>query len=511
MKWYDIIKANRTKNIQPDPLLPLSVLPNHGWKSFPSRNLPASFNYGHVYHYLVESISNVLLHDEHNLSDDDGEGIDCEDTVTAKPLRKGRLLLKSGFVENTEDNYSQESGSYFVRSHVHHSMKREKPLCVNSVISNISGYVKSASCTCRASSIGRCAHVTALLLMLSDFVSENGCVVQNISTSLPCKWDKGKKREKTPNSLHQATYKSSKRKVNELYNWDPRPPEFRKKVNDEALNRFVQTLQSIDKDKISMWQTIFKIQYSDFELTGDDIICYKMLVENFETSLNENNAIYLKGRVSCEIPGTETQSNSPIWFRERWSRITASVCKTIVLLGEKLTPRDSRIPLLNWIKNKFWFPEYITTIDMQYGIQQEPKAILAYTKVKYVPVIISGLWINKMYPHLGASPDGLIMDLENTTKLCGIIEVKCLKILKNRTVTDLITSQQNGELSELIKRQCFSVIDGKIVLKESHAYYFQIQMQLLVTEYCDFVLHSNIGKPHIQRIFIMTKYCRKGL
>ena len=28
-------------------------------------------------------------------------------------------------------------------------------------------------------------------------------------------------------------------------------------------------------------------------------------------------------------------------------------------------------------------------------------------------------------------------------------------------------------------------------------------MQLLVTEaeYCDFVLHSNIGKPHIQRVY----------
>ena len=112
-------------------------------------------------------------------------------------------------------------------------------------------------------------------------------------------------------------------------------------------------------------------------------------------------------------------------------------------MGEKLTSHDSRIPLLNWIKNKFWFPEYITSIDMQYGIKQEPKAILAYTKVKDVPVIISGLWINKMYPHLGASPDGLIMDLENTTKLCGIIEVNCLKILKNRTVTDLITSQHS--------------------------------------------------------------------
>lgn len=55
------------------------------------------FNYGHIYRYLVESIADV--------------GIDCSDeedhctqsgfASTAKPLRKGMNLVKSGFVERT--------------------------------------------------------------------------------------------------------------------------------------------------------------------------------------------------------------------------------------------------------------------------------------------------------------------------------------------------------------------------------------------------------------------------
>ena len=34
-------------------------------------------------------------------------------------------------------------------------------------------------------------------------------------------------------------------------------------------------------------------------------------------------------------------------------------------------------------------------------------------------------------------------------------------------------------------------------------YYYQIQLQLLMTEasFCDFVLDSGIGDPHIERIF----------
>jgi len=39
-------------------------------------------------------------------------------------------------------------------------------------------------------------------------------------------------------------------------------------------------------------------------------------------------------------------------------------------------------------------------------------------------------------------------------------------------------------------------------LKATHAYYFQIQLQLAITglKWCDFVLWSPIGKPNIERI-----------
>ena len=44
------------------------------------------------------------------------------------------------------------------------------------------------------------------------------------------------------------------------------------------------------------------------------------------------------------------------------------------------------------------------------------------------------LWVNKKYPHLGASPDGLIYDSQEN--LLGIIEVKCLKALKDQALLE---------------------------------------------------------------------------
>ena len=45
----------------------------------------------------------------------------------------------------------------------------------------------------------------------------------------------------------------------------------------------------------------------------------------------------------------------------------------------------------------------------------------------------------------------------------------------------------------------------------SHSYYYQIQMQLLVTEgqFCDFVLFAKDGPPSIERIFGDSKLIKK--
>ena len=101
------------------------------------------------------------------------------------------------------------------------------------------------------------------------------------------------------------------------------------------------------------------------------------------------------------------------------------------------------------------------------------------------------------YYSISVSPDGLILD-DNTINVKGIIEVKCLKLFRGRSIEEII--QEN--LPEL-SRQCFKAVDNKILLKNSNFYYYQIQLQLLVTdaEYCDFVLYSDIGKIYTQRIF----------
>ena len=78
------------------------------------------------------------------------------------------------------------------------------------------------------------------------------------------------------------------------------------------------------------------------------------------------------------------------------------------------------------------------------------------------------------------------------------IEVKCWKFFRGRSIEQII-QQKLPELSS----QCFKVVENKILLKTSHSYYYQIQLQLLLAEveYCDFVLYSDIGKIYIEGIF----------
>ena len=145
------------------------------------------FNYGHIYLYLVESISDLEIG---NVNDEEDGGLESGFASTAKPLRKGMNLVKSGFIENIQDNLINEI--YYLRCHVHHSMKSDLPLNVAIALSCISGSIKFGTCNCRASALGRCAHIAALLLQLNEFISANGYDVNAPSTSRPCTWNAGK-------------------------------------------------------------------------------------------------------------------------------------------------------------------------------------------------------------------------------------------------------------------------------------------------------------------------------
>ena len=136
---------------------------------------------------------------------------------------------------------------------------------------------------------------------------------------------------------------------------------------------------------------------------------------------------------------------------------------------------------------------------MEYGVEEEPQARRAYVMATGSNVVETGMWINTEVPFLGASPDGLI--LNNFGSAIGIVEIKCLKILKNISVSDLLTQIEKKQVSStVLSRQCFGVHENKLMLKEGHVYYYQIQLLTTGLSFCDFVLHTPNGPPSIQRI-----------
>lgn len=97
------------------------------------------------------------------------------------------------------------SERYFVRGHVWPSMRTEIPHNVIVVISVNSAAVLRASCEpCRASSLGRCSHVVAVLFSVLDYIQKHGPVLANSCTSEECSSNKGKKMNKNPRRISEA-------------------------------------------------------------------------------------------------------------------------------------------------------------------------------------------------------------------------------------------------------------------------------------------------------------------
>lgn len=262
-KWYEI-KKEPTKPSNQVPYIPIS-----GWHSFPSKALPKHFNYGNIYHYLVES---VTCFDSIELCSDTDSGTETgqssHDVHTSKPFTKGRNLFRSGHVKNMEDN--QQKNHYFLKATVHASYS-QKSYSVTLTISENSGTIKEGTCTCSASGLGRCAHVAALLFALEDFVSEFGYDLPTCTEKL-CSWNKGRKKNKTPSTVHSKEYSSMKKELKkkrasgtDIITSDPRPSNQRfTKISKDEKNSFVSDLRHIGED--SGWTTLLDFEYDNFSL-----------------------------------------------------------------------------------------------------------------------------------------------------------------------------------------------------------------------------------------------------
>lgn len=164
--------------------------------------------------------------------------------------------MDSGFVHNITDTANVEH--YLVRAHIWPSMRTELPQDVVVIISVNSGAVLHASCgPCRASSLGHCSHVLAVLFSVLDYVQNHGRVLAQPCTSQECSWNEGKKRNKNPRRVSDAKYPSKKRQATlSMIDFDPRAAN-KREVKEHHINNFVRNLQvwSQENGGISMWET----------------------------------------------------------------------------------------------------------------------------------------------------------------------------------------------------------------------------------------------------------------
>ena len=152
---------------------------------------------------------------------------------------------------------------------------------------------------------------------------------------------------------------------------------------------------------------------------------------------------------------TLLQSNSAVWYMHRKGRITASnfgaVCHTSITqpshsLVEKITQKCS-VPKVH---------------PLVWGLENESKArkeyaLLAKQHHRDFELKNTGLHINTKFPHLGATPDGLI-----SCSCCGqgVLEIKCPFSIRNA--------------SPCTAAYMYLETTGSGRLKRSHDYHYQV-------------------------------------
>ncbi|XP_055487443.1 uncharacterized protein LOC129694714 [Leucoraja erinacea] len=142
---------------------------------------------------------------------------------------------------------------------------------------------------------------------------------------------------------------------------------------------------------------------------------------------------------------TRQQAKSETWFRYRAGRITASKMKSVCTT-------NAGSPAISVVKSVCYPHLYkFSTEATRWGCDQEKRARQAYaahmrTEHSGFMMRDSGLIINPKYPHLGATPDGLVECAEQCcgADRLGLCEIKCPFSKKGRS---LMSAAQDKTIS----------------------------------------------------------------
>lgn len=433
-------------------------IPTSGWTKFPSRPIPAEFSLAIIQEYLHKC--NFNNSNPVDSESEDGTGGPVETIEGKKSWRRGRLSYASGHVQNLEDN--NNGVCYYLRSEVNASYK-DTIHKVSITFNLTSSKVIDASCTCKAAACKSCSHVTGLLFALEDYTTIHGFDITT-STSKLKTWNMGRKRGRYPKDVLEATYPHHSR-------IEPNRKRYFSMVNTDSVcsstteMNFLNKLQRMKQP--SMFEFLLNFKYENFKLDRDEEDILKSKVANMVVGL-----VPLAGGPK----NLSMDQNSTGWCLERRIRLTASVAKKFFTAKKYET----------LVNEHLWKSTDLSNIQaVQYGRDNEKKALKDYIQITKSNVCNAGLVINNNYPGLGCSPDGLVVNTHGM--ITKLIEIKCPFKLR-----DIHPNQFDTTLH---KNMCYIIENGELKLKRNHDYYFQVQISLAIMNLpsCDFIIWSPKG------------------
>ena len=389
---------------------------------------------------------------------------------------------------------SPRPGAYIVTARVKHSQKLSATPVKPWVAVERVGTVLCCHCTCMAGLGEACSHIGAILFTLeanTQLKRRTSC------TSLPCSWLPPSFQDVPYAQIADIDFENPKQKRQKMLEQSSSTadisavattakPKKGSKPSSDELECLYKKLSEAGKPALLSLVPGYCEAYTSLYDQGilpkplTDLHQEEYLDLTYPNLLIQCEECYKKITITPEEAKsieekTRDQASSKIWFQQRSGRITASKLKAAAHT-DLAQPSQSLIMSICYPHNH-QFQSQATA----WGCTHEETACKAYVAqmVKEHPgfsVCKSGLVIHPLYPHMGASPDGLIK-----CGCCGpgVLEVKCSFSCKDKSFMEATAETFFLEQA-----------DGKFTLKEKHAYYYQVQAQIQFcsVNYCDFVV-----------------------
>ncbi|KAG5886265.1 hypothetical protein JTB14_020828 [Gonioctena quinquepunctata] len=326
-KWYDA-KNNLIQQPQASSRDTSFSSTELKWGKFPSCRIPKYFNKGHIFTFIVNE----------NIECEDPEVDDMQTKITVEPIKRGHQYVDSDHITEVQD--AQEDNYYICQCKYLASFQIFIKYTITVILNRTPGAIIKGMCECKQSAIGKCSHVTALLIFISEYSEKYKNIVP--SPSLPREWGCGSEKH-NPIDIKSAEFPIKRFKTIQRGNFDPRPKEYIRTIDTNYLISELQTTEA-NSGLLAVSNLIYKdYAYSEEEIDILTLQCQQYLKNIRDFALNQDSTLFV-------IPGTEQGSEE--WLRWRTFYIISTSAKIVATQLISSNAKKTHILKNLWRTNK---------------------------------------------------------------------------------------------------------------------------------------------------------------